>query len=147
MSLKKSSLKLLEPIIFSKKNRQLVEKYVSHYTRTDAEYYDLLYRIVGILLHPYGDGTKRERIQNILTMVHEDELSVWNQPVYSLYKIREEEQLNFIANPIEVEEGVLECGKCGSNRTISFTKQVRSSDESTSVFAQCVECGNKWRES
>ena len=47
-------------------------------------------------------------------------------------------------SPAEVEEGVLEC-KCGSKRTISFTLQTRSGDEGTSVWARCVECGNKWQ--
>ena len=53
------------------------------------------------------------------------------------------EQHNFIENPFEVEEGVLEC-KCGSRKTISFSKQIRCGDEGTTVFAKCVTCGATW---
>ena len=53
------------------------------------------------------------------------------------------EQQNFLENPFEVDEGVIEC-KCGSRRTISFSKQTRCGDEGTTVFAKCVDCGKSW---
>jgi DNA-directed RNA polymerase subunit M/transcription elongation factor TFIIS len=64
------------------------------------------------------------------------------------------EQNDFIKNPFEVEEGIFQCkafiketGKiCGSRRVYSYAKQDRSSDEGTSVYAQCMNCGCKWRE-
>ena len=55
-----------------------------------------------------------------------------------------DEQQNFIENPFEVDEGVMEC-KCGSRKTISFSKQIRSGDEGTTVFAKCVDCGATWK--
>ena len=58
-------------------------------------------------------------------------------------KIKEEE--SFIITPFEIEEGVLECGKCGSKKTYSYTKQTRSGDESTTVFAVCCNCNNSWK--
>jgi len=54
------------------------------------------------------------------------------------------EQHNFIENPFEVEEGVLQCNKCGSKKTFSFSKQTRGGDEGTTVFAQCANCGARW---
>ena len=66
--------------------------------------------------------------------------------IFEEYKKIQEEQDEFITAPAEVEEGVLECGKCGGKRTISFSLQTRSSDEATSVWARCVQCGNRWRE-
>ena len=53
------------------------------------------------------------------------------------------EQQSFLENPFEVDEGVIEC-KCGSRRTISFSKQTRCGDEGTTVFAKCVDCGKSW---
>ena len=37
------------------------------------------------------------------------------------------------------------CFKCGSNNVFSVARQVRSADEGTSVFNDCRECHNKWR--
>ena len=35
--------------------------------------------------------------------------------------------------------------KCGSNNIFSVAKQVGSADEGTSVFNECHDCHNKWR--
>ena len=64
---------------------------------------------------------------------------------YEEYRLKLKEHDGFLIKPFEVDEGVLECGKCGSNKTISYTKQTRSGDESTSVFALCYNCNNKWK--
>jgi DNA-directed RNA polymerase subunit M/transcription elongation factor TFIIS len=56
-----------------------------------------------------------------------------------------EEENNFIMNPFEVEEGVLECMKCGSKKTLSYSKQMRGGDEGTTVMATCVNCRNSWK--
>ena len=55
------------------------------------------------------------------------------------------ERDDFINNPYTIDEGVLECEKCGSKKTISTTKQTRSGDESTTVFAMCISCNSKWK--
>lgn len=68
----------------------------------------------------------------------------WGNSIYKGIKDVIEEQDNFLINPFEVEEGVLECNKCGSKRVFSYSKQVRSSDEGTSVFATCVACKSSW---
>ena len=38
------------------------------------------------------------------------------------------------------------CFKCGSNNVFSIVKQVRSADEGISVFNECRNCHNKWRD-
>ena len=38
----------------------------------------------------------------------------------------------------------MECNRCGSNKTYSYTKQIRSGDEATTVFAICCKCNNRW---
>ena len=35
---------------------------------------------------------------------------------------------------------------CGDNNIFSIAKQVRSADEGTSVFNECRDCRNKWRD-
>ena len=59
-------------------------------------------------------------------------------------KMREEQA--FIDNPIQVEEGVMQCGKCKSFKTYCYQKQMRGSDEGFSTFASCFNCGAQWRE-
>lgn len=62
--------------------------------------------------------------------------------------IKANEEIQFyLENPLECEKGVLKCGKCGSDRTWTATKQVRSADEGTSVFAKCSICKNTWTHS
>lgn len=58
-------------------------------------------------------------------------------------KLRINEKNNFIENPFEIEEGVLEC-RCGSSKVYSYQKQVRAGDEGTTTFAHCIDCNSKW---
>jgi DNA-directed RNA polymerase subunit M/transcription elongation factor TFIIS len=139
-SIRELGHKALSTLITKNKNVELVEKYIYNFTDTDDEYMNLLYESVGII------GTSSDRTQAIKTLITNIYGGVygWNHPVYSEYKQKLEEEDQFLMNPFEIEEGVLEC-KCGSKRTISFQRQTRSADEGSTTFAQCVECGTKWR--
>lgn len=44
----------------------------------------------------------------------------------------------------EVDEGMFTCLKCKSKRIFTASKQTRSGDEATTVFAKCSECKNQW---
>lgn len=46
---------------------------------------------------------------------------------------------------VDVVEGIDRCGKCGSNRLIHRTMQVRSSDEGDTSFFTCTQCKNAWK--
>jgi DNA-directed RNA polymerase subunit M/transcription elongation factor TFIIS len=98
---------------------------------------DFCYQIIGYLHH-------NPSLPDLLTLLYTNK-TAFNHPVYNEHRHREDEENLFITTPFQVDEGVMVC-KCGSKRTISFQKQVRSSDEGFSIFCQCVECGNKWRE-
>ena len=70
--------------------------------------------------------------------------SVWERNVFSKVRRSMKEQDQFLTNPYEIEEGVLQCAKCKSSRTLSYAKQVRSADEGTTIFAECIACGHRW---
>lgn len=57
---------------------------------------------------------------------------------------RQNEQDEYVSNPYEVEEGVVECDRCGSKRVYSVSVQIRSADEPTSTRAFCVICKHRW---
>lgn len=38
------------------------------------------------------------------------------------------------------------CNKCGHNEAYFIQMQTRSADEPTTIFFQCVNCGNTWKE-
>lgn len=69
----------------------------------------------------------------------------WNHPTFKLLHRREKEQDEFLSNPPKLEEGVIECRKCGSRKTYSFSKQTRRADESCTVFVRCSQCNNSFR--
>ena len=43
-----------------------------------------------------------------------------------------------------IEDSVLQCNKCKSNKIVSDTRQTRGGDEGATVFATCTNCENKW---
>ena len=47
---------------------------------------------------------------------------------------------------IVVEDSVLQCRKCKSNKVIMDTRQTKTCDEGSTVFAMCTNCKNSWTE-
>ena len=45
-----------------------------------------------------------------------------------------------------LENSLYTCFKCGSNNVFSVGKQIKSVNEETSVFNECRNCHNKWRD-
>ena len=45
-----------------------------------------------------------------------------------------------------LENSLYTCFQCGGNNIFSVTKQVSSGDEGTSVFNECRDCHDKWRD-
>lgn len=62
----------------------------------------------------------------------------------SVFVERQKEYFEYLESEIVVEEGALKCNKCKSSKIFTFSKQTRSADEPTTVFARCCECNAKW---
>jgi len=70
---------------------------------------------------------------------------MWEHPSFDEERDRMQRLDDFLLQPPDVEEGLLECRRCHSRRTFSFSKQTRRSDESATVFVQCAQCGCNFR--
>ena len=99
----------------------------------------LLYNTIGIINQNGIQKAYNYIIQYIETS------DAFNCDNYAKIKKLKEEEEDFIKNPPLVVEGINKCYKCGSNKTISYSKQTRSADEGTTVFCCCYICNNKWK--
>ena len=118
---KEQNIKIIEKSVFE---NGILDKYLTNI-------YDIICKI-----------KNNEKLSNILSDIKNKKLD-WNHSYLDDTIYEEQEQNNFLIKPFEVEEGVIEC-KCGSSRVYSFAKQTRGADESTTTFAECMACGNKW---
>ena len=127
----------LSTVIKAEKNVNILEKAIYAKTGSDEKVYkEMVYEIITDI----SNGCK---LVSVLEMIKTCKTG-WQHRDFENTRFQQEERDNFIINPFEVEEGVLKCGKCGNSRTFSYTKQVRSCDEGTSVFAFCMTCKHKW---
>jgi DNA-directed RNA polymerase subunit M/transcription elongation factor TFIIS len=69
----------------------------------------------------------------------------WNHDFFKEIRQRQDEQDEFIVNPFQVEEGVVQCKKCKSLRVLSYQKQDRSSDEPMTTYCACTNCNSQWK--
>lgn len=130
---------VLKSILSIEKNITILEKNIFNVAEKsnnpNATYDDLI-------LSVYTDIKDGKKLNDILKTLKNNQTG-FHSDEYVDMKHALQEQQNFLENPFEVDEGVIEC-KCGSRRTISFSKQTRCGDEGTTVFAKCVDCGKSW---
>lgn len=127
----------LQTVLKVQKNIDTLEKYIYDLTKPyEHKYFDSIYQIVGRVING-------EKLNTILQSLKEGNIG-WESPEFQEYQIKLEEEDDFLTKPFEVEEGVLECNRCGSKRTFSYSKQTRRADEGTSVFVKCAQCNNSW---
>lgn len=128
----------LSSVLNKKRNIEIIEQVIHDSSSCEEEYLNIIYHSL--------DFIKLNDKKNLKTLINLiiDNMIGWQYPIFITYQNQIDEEDKFMTTPFEIEEGVLEC-KCGSKRTISFQKQIRSADEGSTTFAQCIECGNKWR--
>ena len=131
----------LSKILKIEKNITILEKNIYEAAvkidnnNTQIAYQDICMDVITMI----NQGTK---LNTILQKLKKGKL-MYDSELFNDVRDSLSEQQNFLENPFEVDEGVIEC-KCGSRRTISFSKQTRCGDEGTTVFAKCVDCGKSW---
>jgi DNA-directed RNA polymerase subunit M/transcription elongation factor TFIIS len=75
-----------------------------------------------------------------------DERFMWNHPKLDDISTVQNEIFSYIENPFEIVDGMFKCPKCGNTKTVSYSKQTRSSDEGMSTFVFCTNrlCKHGW---
>lgn len=97
-----------------------------------------------LLFELLSDYLVKPRTNDLFRRIQKGELG-WSHPELIAVQQRFQESDNFLINPPEVEEGVLQCNRCGSHKTFSFSKQTRRADESATVFVRCANCNHSFR--
>jgi len=140
---RQKGIKALSSALKSEKNCQMFEKIIYNLcskgetAESELKYNWYIYQVVGLLLRDVGamkmyfGDVKAEKIG-------------WNSTTFDSVRSKIVEHDEYLVKPFDVVEGVAQCGKCGSKKTWSIAKQMRSGDEGTSTISRCVECGNHW---
>lgn len=126
----------IQHVLKNPRNREWVERIGQ--LHPDIQIYDILYII-------QTSSNKKQTLEELHSQISENGPAyIWRQPEFNQYREMMEEEHYFQLNPIEFEEGVMEC-RCGSHKTISYQRQTRSADEGATTFVKCVECKHSWR--
>ena len=129
----------LKSVLKNTQNIETFEKYIYDYSSKfpDKEnvYIESIYDIINDIINEIP-------LKDLLKNIKNEKLK-WNNFYFNDMITDEIDQDNFIKNPFEIEEGVLECN-CGSKKVFSYQKQSRSADEPMSTYATCTVCKAKW---
>ena len=72
---------------------------------------------------------------------------IFEHPVFDSAREKVKHVIRQLEKPQEAHENSLyTCFKCWGNKIFSTAKLVRSADEGLSVFNECQDCHNKWRD-
>lgn len=126
----------LKTVLTREQNVNTLEKYIFEISEEDEKSYKK------ILYETIQDISNGNKIQDILSNIKNKNV-LWKHKSLETFIKEEEEQDEFIINPFQVEEGMIEC-RCGSKRVYSYSKQCRSGDEGITSFHQCLKCKSKW---
>jgi DNA-directed RNA polymerase subunit M/transcription elongation factor TFIIS len=102
---------------------------------------------IWLLAQVYDDLAGEEDPININKYIEEvikKGLLGWNHHLYKKIKQSQQEQDDYILNPYEVEEGVVQCKKCKGFKVFSVSQLTRSADEPMTTMATCAICRTSW---
>lgn len=102
----------------------------------EKEYLNTIYEFLNITMN------KKNVLEDVDILIEKD---IWSLSCFEGQSKGLKEKDDFISSSFTVEEGAMTCDKCGSKKTLSQSKQLRSADEGFSTLCMCVNCGAKWR--
>jgi DNA-directed RNA polymerase subunit M/transcription elongation factor TFIIS len=125
----------LRKIVKKWDNRQFVQIYLDHLR-------SIIGNLKGEILKRVKDGSLKP--QDVAFMTHQ-ELSP--EKWQTLIDAKSKRDANKFEVNMAAATDTFTCRKCKANQCTYYTMQTRSSDEATTIFVQCVPCGNRWKTS
>jgi len=123
--------------IFPKKHLKNLESCIHSYSKVNnIDELDVIYEICS--LHSYNKSNGHDS-QKTIDMIMEGKIGLQHPSFQDVAK-RIGEMDHFMDKPFEVVEGVNSCGKCSSQRTLSYSRQTRGGDEGMTVYVFCIDC-------
>ena len=131
---REDGVEALGTVLKIQKNIGILEKNVYNLCQKieDEEEQERVYK--EYILQCVSSIIQKMPLKTILSDLKKEKVG-WNHRSFDTYRFEIKERQDFIENPFIVEEGVLQCGRCQSKKVFSYSKQTRSLDEPTSVFA------------
>ena len=92
------------------------------------------------LLAQIKDGTIKAQV--VAFMTHQEmNMTKWGSLI-DAKMIRDKTKYDTV---MEASTDTFTCRKCKSKKCVYYAMQTRSSDEPTTLFVTCIECGNRWK--
>lgn len=98
---------------------------------------DITYQTCGLLLQQKYDN------KDILKQLKKKKV-LWSSTSFEQIESKLQEHDQYLVQPFDVVDGVVECPKCKKSKTWSIQKQTRGADEPMTTFSKCVSCGFSW---
>jgi DNA-directed RNA polymerase subunit M/transcription elongation factor TFIIS len=85
-----------------------------------------------------------QNIEEYVKNVIQKELLGFNHSSFDKFIQKENIQDEYVINPFQAEEGVVQCVKCKSMKVYSVSRQTRAADEPMTTVSVCTICKHKW---
>lgn len=127
--------KVLESLCSKQDNIDIMKKHIKNYlkNKVNCDEQDLLYEISFIM------KIEKENLKNTFDLLKKNRI-FHNHPNFDDISKRLDEMDHFMDKPFEMTEGINDCRKCNSRRTLSYNRQTRSGDEGLTVYVFCIDC-------
>jgi DNA-directed RNA polymerase subunit M/transcription elongation factor TFIIS len=111
---------------------------------------ELVYEFVGVINHLKIKGEK-DAVEIVINEIQEIQSKpyrlvdlYYELSVFTSAKKSYNRDVARLRDQVKVDEGIEECKRCHSIKTITILSQTRSADEGQTSKSVCHSCGHKW---